>query len=195
MWRSHQLSYPGTWYLNEKLVTGRAPRSAASDRDAGATVHDRRRLDFRHVHDGKILERIDARDRCTGDRERPAIRHARRTRASIAGALTVALDAVFARDTTTNWLGRSQGVLPAAPVHDLAQALNDNPFPAAIGMIRNTPHPLRPDFKSFANPILLDGARLPARSAPALGADNDAVLDELGYSAEEIAALRAADAI
>jgi crotonobetainyl-CoA:carnitine CoA-transferase CaiB-like acyl-CoA transferase len=42
---------------------------------------------------------------------------------------------------------------------------------------------------------MLDGARLPARSAPALGADNDAVLDELGYSAEEIATMRAADAI
>jgi crotonobetainyl-CoA:carnitine CoA-transferase CaiB-like acyl-CoA transferase len=82
-------------------------------------------------------------------------------------------------------------VLPAAPVYDMAQAL-ENPFPIATGMIRTTPHPLRPDFRSFASPIKLDGERLPATSAPALGADTDRVLGELGYGADEITALRAA---
>jgi crotonobetainyl-CoA:carnitine CoA-transferase CaiB-like acyl-CoA transferase len=73
----------------------------------------------------------------------------------------------------------------------MAQAL-ENPFPLATGMIRSTPHPLRADFRSFANPIKLDGQRLPAASAPALGADTDAVLAGLGYGSDEIAALRAA---
>jgi crotonobetainyl-CoA:carnitine CoA-transferase CaiB-like acyl-CoA transferase len=70
----------------------------------------------------------------------------------------------------------------------MAQAL-ENPFPLATGMIRNTPHPLRTDFRSFSNPIMLDGARLPARAAPALGADTTPILKELGYSDEELAAL------
>ena len=78
----------------------------------------------------------------------------------------------------------------ATAVNDMAQALQ-NPFPLSTGMIRSTPHPLRPDFRSFANPIKLDGARLPTRTAPALGADTDAVLRELGYSDEEIGSLRA----
>ena len=103
--------------------------------------------------------------------------------------LTPLLDEIFERETTTQWLAKLQGVLPAAPVNDMAQALN-NPFPIASGMIRSTPHPQRADFRSFANPIKLDGERLPARSAPALGADTDAVLEELGYSASEIEALR-----
>jgi crotonobetainyl-CoA:carnitine CoA-transferase CaiB-like acyl-CoA transferase len=103
--------------------------------------------------------------------------------------LTAALDGVFETATTAHWLETLQGVLPAAPVFDLAQAL-DNPFPIANGMIRNTPHPLRADFRSFANPIKLDGKRLPAASGPTLGADTDAVLGDLGYTAEELAALR-----
>jgi crotonobetainyl-CoA:carnitine CoA-transferase CaiB-like acyl-CoA transferase len=104
-------------------------------------------------------------------------------------ALTPLLDAVFEGDTTARWLGKLQGVLPAAPVHDMAQAL-ENPFPTSTGMIRPTPHPLRPDFRTFANPIKLDGQRLAARTAPALGADTDAVLAELGYSDADIAAMR-----
>jgi crotonobetainyl-CoA:carnitine CoA-transferase CaiB-like acyl-CoA transferase len=35
------------------------------------------------------------------------------------------------------------------------------------------------------------GVAPPARAAPRLGADTDALLSELGYAAEEIAALRA----
>ena len=80
-------------------------------------------------------------------------------------------------------------MLPAAPVNDMAQAL-DNPFPLATGMVRRTPHPLRDDFRALANPIKLDGQRLPSRSGPGLGADTDAVLAELGYDANEIAQLR-----
>ena len=69
--------------------------------------------------------------------------------------LTPLLDAALGRDVTANWLTRMQGRLPAAPVYDMAQAL-DNPFVSAIGMIRTTPHPMREDFRTFANPIRLD---------------------------------------
>jgi crotonobetainyl-CoA:carnitine CoA-transferase CaiB-like acyl-CoA transferase len=42
---------------------------------------------------------------------------------------------------------------------------------------------MRPDFRSFANPIKLDGERLPAKVGSGLGADTDDVLRELGYTA------------
>jgi crotonobetainyl-CoA:carnitine CoA-transferase CaiB-like acyl-CoA transferase len=105
-------------------------------------------------------------------------------------ALTVVLDAEFERATTQHWLSRLQGLLPVAPVYDLAQAL-DNPFARAIGMVRNLPHPARPDFRVLANPIKLDGDRLPSRCAPRLGEHTDSILSEAGLTAAEIEALRA----
>jgi crotonobetainyl-CoA:carnitine CoA-transferase CaiB-like acyl-CoA transferase len=57
-------------------------------------------------------------------------------------------------------------------------------------MVRALPHPARPDFRVLANPIRLDGARLPSRRGPALGEHTDEVLREAGFAPEEIAALR-----
>ena len=184
----HQLSYPGTWYLNEKLVTGRAPRSA----HPSATP-----VQLFKTTDGwifimcmtekfwqELLKVIEA-PHIAQDPRFATVSLRREHR----DELTPLLDAEFERDTTAAWLAKLQGVLPAAPVYDMAQAL-ENPFPLANGMIRNTPHPTRADFRSFANPIKLDGARLPARSGPALGADTDTVLQELGYSNDDIAAFK-----
>ena len=184
----HQLSYPGTWYLNEKLVTGRAPRSA----HPSATP-----VQLFKTADGWIfimcmtekfwqeLLKVIAAPHIAQDPRFATVSLRREHRDD----LTPLLDAKFERDTTAAWLAKLQGVLPAAPVYDMAQAL-ENPFPLANGMIRNTPHPERADFRSFANPIKLDGARLPARSGPALGADTDTVLKELGYSSDDIAGFK-----
>ena len=75
-----------------------------------------------------------------------------------------------------------------------AQAL-DNSFALAVGMVQTVPHPLRPDFRVLANPIKLDGDRLPAKRGPALGEHTAELLHEVGYSDGEIAALRANGAI
>lgn len=42
----------------------------------------------------------------------------------------------------------------------------------------------------IANPIQVDGERMPGKPAPQLGADNDDILSEIGYSESEIAKLR-----
>ena len=184
----HQLSYPGTWYLNEKLVTGRAPRSA----HPSATP-----VQLFKTADGwifvmcmtekfwqELMKVIDA-PHIAADARFATVSLRREHR----DELTPLLDTEFERDTTAAWLAKLQGLLPAAPVYDMAQAL-ENPFPLANGMIRNVPHPQRADFRSFANPIKLDGERLPARSGPALGADTDAVLQEIGYSVDDIASFK-----
>jgi crotonobetainyl-CoA:carnitine CoA-transferase CaiB-like acyl-CoA transferase len=47
----------------------------------------------------------------------------------------------------------------------------------------------------LSSPIRVDGARAAARAAPALGADTEAVLTEAGFSAAEMAGLRASGVI
>jgi len=108
-------------------------------------------------------------------------------------ALTVVLDAEFGREPTQHWLDRLQGLLPVAPVCDLPQAL-DNPFAKAIGMVRALPHPARADFRVLANPIRLDGERLPSRRAPGLGEHTAQLLREAGLTPAEIDALLASGA-
>jgi crotonobetainyl-CoA:carnitine CoA-transferase CaiB-like acyl-CoA transferase len=184
----HQLSYPGTWYLNDGLVTGRMPRSAHPTATPVQLFKTADGWIFVMCMTEKfwqeLMRVIDA-PQISSD-ARFASMPLRREHREL---LTPLLDAVFERETTTHWLAKLQGVLPAAPVNDMAQALQ-NPFPIATGMIRSTPHPMRADFRSFANPIKLDGKRLPAQSAPGLGADTDTVLADLGYSSSDIESLR-----
>jgi crotonobetainyl-CoA:carnitine CoA-transferase CaiB-like acyl-CoA transferase len=98
-------------------------------------------------------------------------------------------DDIFSTDTTAAWLARLQGRIPASPVYDLPQAL-DNPFVRQIGMLRDLPHPQHPDYRVLANPIKFDGERLPSRVGPMLGEQTDEVLRGVGYSDAQIAALK-----
>jgi crotonobetainyl-CoA:carnitine CoA-transferase CaiB-like acyl-CoA transferase len=185
----HQLSYPGTWFLNEHTRTERLPRSSHPSAVPVQLFKTRDGWIFVMCMTQKFwqeLMRIIAAPHVDADPrfKTPELRREHRDE------LTPLLDAEFERDTTAAWLDKLQGVLPAAPVYDMEQALS-NPFPISTGMIRNTPHPLRPDFRTFANPILLDGQRLPARVGSALGADTDDLLREVGYSDAELAQLRA----
>jgi len=185
----HQLSYPGTWFLNERHATERLPRSSHPSTVPVQLFRTRDGWIFVMCMTQKFwheLMRILAAPEVADDPRfaTPELRRQHRDE------LTPLLDVVFERDTTANWLPQLQGALPAAPVYDMPQAL-DNPFPISTGMIRTTPIRLRPDFRAFANPIKLDGSRLPSRAGSALGADTVPVLRELGYSDAEIDALRA----
>jgi crotonobetainyl-CoA:carnitine CoA-transferase CaiB-like acyl-CoA transferase len=184
----HQLSYPGTWFLNERLVTGRIARSSHPSATPVQLFKTRDGWIFIMCMTEKFwqeLMKVLGTPQIASDPRFVSLEQRRRHR----DALTPVLDEVFERDTTAAWLAKLQGVLPAAPVYDLQQAL-DSPYPAAIGMIRHTPHPARPDFRSFANPIKLDGERLPSQAGSALGADTEALLREVGYSDSELHELR-----
>ena len=108
-------------------------------------------------------------------------------------ALIAILKPVFARRTTAEWLAILSGRVPCAPVNDLAGALAD-PQLAARGTIIEIPHPARP-LHEVASPVRVDGAAIPRRPAPALGADTEAILLEAGFGPEEIASLRAASIV
>ena len=185
----HQLTYPGNWYLNEGHRTERLPRSSHPSAVPVQLFPTADGWIFVMCMTDKfwqaLTDALGRSDLATDARFATAV--ARREHRD---ELTSVLDLEFQREPTRHWLDRLQGLLPAAPVHDLAQAL-DNPYARSIGMVRELPLPSRANFRVLANPIKLDGERLPARPAPGLGEHTDELLREAGYDAAAIAALRA----
>jgi len=188
----HQLTYPGNWYLNEGHPTERLPRSSHPSAVPVQLFKTRDGWIFVMCMTEKFWQAllgVLGREDLASD---PMYADAKARRVH-RDALTVVLDSEFERETTQHWLGRLQGLLPVAPVHDLPQAL-DNPFAAAIGMVRPLPHPARPEFRVLANPIKLNGARLPSHRAPRLGEHTDEILGGAGLTAAEIESLKSSGA-
>jgi crotonobetainyl-CoA:carnitine CoA-transferase CaiB-like acyl-CoA transferase len=83
------------------------------------------------------------------------------------------------------------GRVPAAPVLDIAQAL-ESPFVAERGGVAAfTGSSHGGEVRMVASPIRVPGEEIPTRAAPALGADTDAVLAGLGLKPADIESLRA----
>jgi crotonobetainyl-CoA:carnitine CoA-transferase CaiB-like acyl-CoA transferase len=184
----HQLTYPGNWFLNEGARTERLPRSSHPSAVPVQLFKTRDSWIFIMCMTEKfwqtllpIVGRTDL-----GQDPRFATMEARRLNRD---ALTPILDGEFSRADTSQWLGKLQGVLPVAPVYDMQQAL-DSPYLQQIRAIQFAPHPQKPGFRALANPIKLDGERLPGQVGSALGADTASVLGALGYDAKQCAELR-----
>ncbi|MFN5190062.1 MAG: CaiB/BaiF CoA transferase family protein [Burkholderiales bacterium] len=189
----HQLSYPATWYLNNGHVTQRMPRGAHP-----ATVP----AQMYQAKDGWVfvLCMIDkfwvalcegvGKPELARDPRFDSIPNRRVNRE----ALTPILDAEFMKHTPDEWMQKLGGVIPIAPIYDMAKGL-DNPYVAQVGMIQTLNHPANPGLRRLANPIKVDGQRLPAAPAKALGADTESLMREIGYSDGELATLRANKAV
>ena len=185
------LNYPGTWYLNAGQVTGRTARSGHPSVVPSQLYRTGDGWIFVMCNKEKFWPVLCAelgRDEWVSRFPTFAQRLERREE------LTRMLDAEFSRDRTATWLERLSGKVPVAPVYDVGQAL-ENPFVAERGGVADFSYPDGRKARLIANPIRLSDAELPRRAAPALGADTDELLRDIGYSEERIAALRAAGAV
>jgi crotonobetainyl-CoA:carnitine CoA-transferase CaiB-like acyl-CoA transferase len=99
----------------------------------------------------------------------------------------------FLEHTTTDWLARLQGRVPCAPVRSLAEALNREEL-AERDMLAAYDHPVFGQVAMTGTPFTLSGFHPTYTRAPAYNADQEAILDQLGYSAAERADLAAAGA-
>ena len=108
-------------------------------------------------------------------------------------ALTTLLDEALAKRSTADWLSRFGGSVPAAPVNDIAQAL-DNPFVTEHGRLQTLTHPSAGEYRLVAPPVR-SADTPPSRPAPALGEHTDALLTELGYDAQRLQSLRTSGVI
>ena len=134
----HQLGYTATWFLNNGDVTERMPRSSHFSVAPVQTFPTADGWIFVMCMTEKFwsefMNGIGRPEILSDPRfQTPASRQTHRD------ALTDLIDAEVGRQPTRHWLEKFNGILPIAPVLDLAQAL-DNPLLRKTDMIRNVPH-------------------------------------------------------
>ena len=172
----HQLGYVATWYLNEGLRMSRQHRSAHYSVAPVETFPTADGWIFIMCMTDKFwFELADAIGRSDLKSETrfstPSLRYTNRD------DLTTILDGEIRKQPTRYWLDKLNGILPIAPVLDVAQAL-DNPFLAETQMTGNVPHPAKPSLRALANPIKINGKRLEQSVCSSLGADNAAFVGQ-----------------
>ena len=185
----HNLSYLAVWYLNSGHLQGREPRSGHPSLTPSQLYRTR---------DGWIFIMINKENfwapLCEAIGRAEWLHDGRfatfKARLDNRAELNRMLDEALMARTTGEWMTIFAGTVPAAPVLDIAEAL-DSSFVAAREGVRDfagSPHggPVR----MVASPIRIPGEALPSRAAPALGANTDEVLAALGFNAAQIGDLR-----
>lgn len=182
------LSYLATWYLNEGHKQGREPRSSHPSLTPSQLYQTKDGYIFIMCNKEKfwpILCNLIGRHELAADQKFRTFKDRLHNRVQ----LTAILDAALGARTTAEWLEHFAGKVPAAPVNDVASAL-ESPFVKEAARVWNIPHPARTDFKMVAAPFACPGDELPRRRAPSLGEHTEEVLRGSGFSSERIQALR-----
>jgi formyl-CoA transferase len=93
---------------------------------------------------------------------------------------------------TDTWItALRQAGVPVAPIHTLDQALS-NDHVLARGVVSTTHHPTVGEVKHISHPVTFNRQlRQSQRPAPTLGQHTHEVLQEAGFSADEVARLAA----
>jgi crotonobetainyl-CoA:carnitine CoA-transferase CaiB-like acyl-CoA transferase len=111
-------------------------------------------------------------------------------------ALLAILNEVFVTRDADDWLRRlDEAGVAAGPVNDLPRALA-TPQVVYRQMLREVDHPIAGPLAILANPIRLSETPIEDyRAPPTVGQDSEAILEDLGYDADQRKALRAAGVV
>jgi succinate--hydroxymethylglutarate CoA-transferase len=189
----HSLNYPGTWFLNAGAVAERSARSSHPSLTPSQLYRTRDGWIFIMCNKEKfwaLLAQALGKPQWVADPQFATFK----ARLANRERVTQMLDAALMERTTAEWIAHFAGRVPAAPVYDLAQALQSE-FVAERAGVVDFRYPDGHSARMIAAPIRVPGATLPTRAAPAMGADTDAQLRAAGYSEERITALRTAGVI
>ena len=179
----HQLTYPGTWYLNHGIETGRVARSAHPYNTPVQLYKTRDGWIFIMCMTDKFWQLLLERSEHTELADDPRF-NSMAGRAENRDALTEVLDEIFQTRDTDHWFEKLQTYIPVAPVYDLPSAL-DTPFVASIGMMQTMTHREFGEYRGLSNPIKIDQQRLQTHCGAGLGADNQEILGD-GLGVEDL---------
>lgn len=172
----HQVSYPATWYLNSGDVVTRQPRGAHP-----AIVPSQ----LMEAGDGwimfccqtqkfweRVAERLDHPEWIT-DTRFVTVEDRRDNRAVVQEVMEAALKT----NTVSYWMARFGGYVPAAPVYDIAQAL-ENDYVHEVEMVYEDKHDGMPGetIRLLSSPYRLNGQRLKGGISPTLGEHTNELL-------------------
>jgi crotonobetainyl-CoA:carnitine CoA-transferase CaiB-like acyl-CoA transferase len=101
------------------------------------------------------------------------------------------LESEFAKKDAQTWIERCvKASVPCGPINNFAEAMSDPHF-LARGMVEEVEHPVFGNMKMIGMPAKFSKTPSSIRtSAPVMGRDTDAVLSDLGLSADQIGDLR-----
>lgn len=171
----HQLSYPASWYLNEGHVSTRLARGAHPSIVPSQLMQAGDGWIFFCCQTQKFWERLC--DACEKPewKDDPRFKTVEDRRANIHD-VQKEIEAVLDRKSVAEWMEEFAGVVPAAPVYDIRQAL-ENPYVDEIEMIYEAQHPkMDKPIRLLSSPYRFNGQRLKGGIAPELGADTDDLL-------------------
>ncbi len=189
----YNLNYLGVWQMNAGYRPQRLPRGAHPSQGPAQMCRTADGWMYIMASKEKFWRQLcaligqpefveDARFRTAGDREKNR------------DELTPLLDAALGARTTVEWMDRFAGIVPAAPVLDVEEALS-TPYVKASGRIVDVPFGEGEALRILRGPIQWNRSGPVPAPAPALGRDTARLLAELGYGPEGIAALRAEGAV
>lgn len=186
------LAYPAMWYLNEGHVQKRLDRSAHPALTPCALYKTGDGWIYLMCNKEKFwpalcaaLDRPDwAADPQFADF---AARLANRP------LIEEMLDEALSARPTAEWLEVFAGTVPAAPINDLTQAM-ENPFVRDGGKLQEIELPGYGTYRAVDSPIRT-GEPTPAVPAPELGQHTEEILRAIGYDDDRLADLRDADVI
>ena len=184
----NNLGYLATWYLNEGVAQTRLPRSAHPSLTPCQLYRTRDGWIYIMCNKEKFWPALcDAIDKPEWIDDPRFKRFA--DRLETRDLITNRLDEVLTTRDTKTWLTIFAGRVPAAPINDVAGAL-ENEFVTDHGRLQTLEHPEHGVYRMVAPPVRTAGECAPATPAPRLGQHTEELLQSLGYDVERVRMLK-----
>lgn len=188
----HNVNYPAAWYLNKGHVVGRIARSAHPSLTPCQLYTTADGWIFIMCNKEKFWPALCAAvDRPQWADDPRFCRFPDRLKNR--DLITELLDEVLKERNTADWMRNFAGKVPASPINDVAQAL-DNPFVTKNARLQTLQHPTAGRFRLVAPPVRMNEPP-PSRPGPRLGEHTDEILRGLGYQEARISNLRSTGVI